>query len=167
MHCKTRAESRSQPAEVVDAAAVVSSEIERISPVARARGVTIVAKISDAAWVRGHEPALASACACVLHNGVDFARTLCEVAVAHENGRVTICVTDDGPGFSEAGLAHATERFWHDDASREHRTGSGLGLAIARAIVESAGGEVRLGNGPSGGAEVVITFPSDSEARGS
>jgi signal transduction histidine kinase len=39
--------------------------------------------------------------------------------------------------------------------------GTGLGLSMVRRIVEAAGGEIRLGTAPGGGAELTVWLPSD------
>ena len=72
-------------------------------------------------------------------------------------------VADDGAGFSDAALLHATERFWRDDPARgrgDDRGGSGLGLSIVEAIVVAMGGTLRTTNRPEGGAFVVVDVPA-------
>lgn len=45
--------------------------------------------------------------------------------------------------------------------SRNRQTGGvGLGLAIARDIARAHGGELTLGNRPTGGARVTLTLPA-------
>jgi signal transduction histidine kinase len=102
---------------------------------------------------------------CLVHNALKYARSRVEVRVERGgDGAVRLIVADDGPGFSSDALEHATERFWRDDPARERRIknggGTGLGLSIARAIVEASGGTIRLTNGASGGAVVVVELPS-------
>jgi signal transduction histidine kinase len=57
---------------------------------------------------------------------------------------VTLTVEDGGPGF----------------AGSVTGTGTGLGLDIARRTVEAAGGTMRLGTSPLGGALVELAFPA-------
>jgi signal transduction histidine kinase len=60
---------------------------------------------------------------------------------------VLLVVADDGPGFGDEGVL----------ARGESRAGStGLGLDIARHTATAAGGDVRLGRSPSGGARVAM-----------
>jgi signal transduction histidine kinase len=60
-----------------------------------------------------------------------------------------LVVDDDGPGFVHQGVA----------ARGASGAGStGLGLDIARRTAERAGGSMRLGRSPSGGARVVMCF---------
>ena len=73
-----------------------------------------------------------------------------------------IRVVDSGPGMPADFLPFAFDRFSRPDDSRSSGTGgSGLGLAIVQAIVEHAGGTVRLHNTGSGLA-VEIRLPRHS-----
>ena len=59
------------------------------------------------------------------------------------DGRITIAVSDDGPGIPREQLERVFERFHRvDEARARERGGTGLGLAIARAIVEAHGGRI-------------------------
>ena len=64
-------------------------------------------------------------------------------------------VTDTGPGFSEAALAHAFQPFFTTKGGE----GSGLGLAMVYDTCKLAGGTVRLGNAPGGGGQVTLRLP--------
>jgi signal transduction histidine kinase len=65
-------------------------------------------------------------------------------------------VRDSGPGLSGAALRRVFEPYF---PTRAERGGSGLGMAIVHRIVTEHGGEVRLGDAPGGGAEVVLRLP--------
>lgn len=63
-------------------------------------------------------------------------------------------VTDSGPGFSQAALAHAFDPFF--TTKGDH--GTGLGLAMVYDMTKLAGGEVRMSNGYMG-ARVTLRLP--------
>jgi signal transduction histidine kinase len=164
-----RAEANGAPASVVDLGAVTRDAVERLRTLAQARGVALDVAADGDAPVRGDAPALGRAVVTVVHNALKYARTRAAVRVERSAGNVRLEVSDDGSGFSDEALAHATERFWRDDPARSpalgfdaEASGAGLGLAIAAAIVEGAGGTLALANVPGGGALVVVELPSAS-----
>jgi signal transduction histidine kinase len=86
------------------------------------------------------------------------------VARAHD-GRLTIAVSDDGPGIPAEHLERVFERFHRIDASRaRQRGGTGLGLPIARAIVEAHGGHIRADSTPGAGATITLELPGYQSA---
>ena len=88
-----------------------------------------------------------------------------EVTLTFETalGGVRIAVADRGPGFPEALLDHAFERFTRGDDARGHG-GSGLGLAIVRTIVEAHGGSARAENTATG-AIVSLWIPQQPKPQ--
>ena len=72
-----------------------------------------------------------------------------------ENERLSVSVTDEGPGVP----AEQRERIWEPFFTTKQR-GTGLGLAIVRKRIEEAGGEARLAPQRAGeGARFVLTIP--------
>jgi len=51
------------------------------------------------------------------------------------------------------------ESFRRGGVDRTAHTGTGLGLAIVRAVAQSHGGEVSVGDSPLGGAEFRVKLP--------
>ena len=75
-------------------------------------------------------------------------------------GRVTIAVSDEGPGIPDEDLTRVFERFYRVDKSRVRDPGgTGLGLAIVKHLVELHRGRVGAENRPEGGARFLITLP--------
>ncbi|MEO7058551.1 MAG: ATP-binding protein [Lapillicoccus sp.] len=73
---------------------------------------------------------------------------------------VVLDVTDEGPGFPEAFLPHAFERFRRADPARSvGQGGAGIGLSIVAALVRHHGGTVSASNDASGGAHVQVRLP--------
>jgi len=100
----------------------------------------------------------------LLDNAVRYAPPASCVGVrlnaAERPPTVVLDVTDAGPGFPEAFLPHAFERFRRADASRsEGQEGTGLGLSIVASLVHKHGGTVSARNRPSGGAHVQVRLP--------
>jgi len=77
-----------------------------------------------------------------------------------QNGAAMMRVSDDGEGIPEAALPHVFERFYRADRSRSRASGgAGLGLSICKAIVERAGGTIRIQSTHGAGTEVIVTLP--------
>ena len=69
-------------------------------------------------------------------------------------------VDDDGPGIPPAERENVFRPFYRLDHARNQDEGnSGLGLAIARDIAKSHGGDVTLGESPTGGLRAIIRVP--------
>ena len=73
------------------------------------------------------------------------------ITLRHENDRVLLLFRDNGPGFPAEVLAHAFEPYFTTKSR-----GTGLGLAMVKKITDEHGGNVRLSNIDSGGAEIRI-----------
>jgi len=91
------------------------------------------------------------------HGGTDVT-----LAARREEGDVVVHVRDDGPGFSDAFLPSAFERFTRADVARGHG-GSGLGLAIVAAIAQAHGGRAGTDRADNG-ADVWIRLPGGAVA---
>lgn len=136
--------------EPVDLAALAASiALETPGASARANG---------AVRTMGDPLALKRALANVVANAVRYGERA-RIAVAQSGDRAVVTVEDDGPGIPAAERLAVFEPFHRLEGSRSRSTGgSGLGLAIVQQIVEAHGGSVTIGDAPSGGAQVVLTF---------
>jgi len=145
---------------LVNFSASAREAADRLQSVADAKGVRLSTFIQPDLTVFADPESLSRVPVVLLDNAVKFAPAGGNVHLVVERSTISalLRVHDDGPGFSEAGLARATSRFWRENSARG-RSGSGLGLAIARAIVEQAGGSISLANAPSGGAEITVRIP--------
>ncbi len=141
----------------VDVGEIIALTVQRFVPAAASRGITIETD-ADESVVEGDAQALERAIAALVHNALDFANRRVVLHVARNDESVDVSVEDDGPGFTEEGLAHATERFWRGDPARR-RGGTGLGLSIADAIVRAHGGNLTLTNVAPHGACVTFRLP--------
>ncbi len=77
-----------------------------------------------------------------------------DVRIRRVGETVRIDVEDDGPGLSDAALAHAFDPFY---STKEG--GTGLGLSIAFQIVNQLGGDLRAANRKRGGARFRLEIP--------
>ncbi len=87
-------------------------------------------------------------------NALEHGAGVVRLSTRPDDDQVAVVVTDQGHGFGDDVLAHATERFVRSTRS----TGAGLGLAIVAAVAEANGGSVGVANVP-GGAEAWLSLP--------
>jgi signal transduction histidine kinase len=136
----------------VDLTEVADEAVEALAPAATAAGVELALDASTHVRVHGNPTALGRVVRNLIDNAIRHAPagSVVRVAVASE-GRPSIRVLDEGPGFPPDFGDEAFARFTRADASRNRATGgAGLGLAIARGLVEAHGGRIWIEAPPGG-----------------
>jgi two-component system, OmpR family, sensor kinase len=88
--------------------------------------------------------------------------TVTAASAPHGGIRVQVC--DSGPGVPQLEREVVFEPF-RSSETPDGRTGSGLGLAICRQLARAMGGDVRVDDGPSGGARFTLTLPRGQRVR--
>ncbi|EKD68511.1 MAG: Response regulator receiver sensor signal transduction histidine kinase, partial [uncultured bacterium] len=73
-------------------------------------------------------------------------------------GGITVTIADTGKGFGGADMSKAFDPFY---STKNRSLSSGLGLAVVSGVVKMHKSSIDIGNGPSGGARVVVTIPAD------
>jgi C4-dicarboxylate-specific signal transduction histidine kinase len=80
---------------------------------------------------------------------VDHDEGIVTLTTRQDGERVALVIGDNGPGFPAQVLTHAFEPYFTTKSR-----GTGLGLAMVKKIIDEHGGEIRLMNRETGGAEV-------------
>jgi two-component system osmolarity sensor histidine kinase EnvZ len=95
----------------------------------------------------------------LVSNAARFANAIS--LTGHRDHRwLTITVDDDGPGIPATMREEVFKPFLRlDDARNQDEIGIGLGLAIARDIARSHGGDIMLGDSPTGGLRATVRVP--------
>ncbi|MGQ4418810.1 ATP-binding protein [Streptomyces sp. SAS_269] len=141
------------PASLAD---LLDAAVTPLRPTAERAGRHLVVETTrvsvdiDARWLR---PALSNLVDNALRHGEGTVRI---AATVHE-GVVSVCVTDEGPGFTPDFLPRAFDRFTRAETSRTS-DGSGLGLAFAHAVATAHGGTAHAENAGNGAA-VTLRLP--------
>ncbi|MFJ9011198.1 sensor histidine kinase [Streptomyces canus] len=104
----------------------------------------------DTRWLR---PAIGNLVDNALRHGHGSVRL---TATVHD-GRLRLCVTDEGSGFPPEFLPRAFDRFARAEASRTSE-GSGLGLAFVQAVATAHGGTAHAANTGHGTA-ITLDLP--------
>jgi two-component system sensor histidine kinase RegB len=115
----------------------------------------------------------------LIQNAVDFAAGNVWVATTWNDGRITVRIQDDGPGYPPHLIGRIGDPFMRDRRNAPERgarpayEGMGLGLFIAKTLLERTGAELNFANaadspltGDRVGAVVVVSWPlSKIDAR--
>ncbi len=153
--------------ERTDIAALVCETVELVAPRAHEKGLEIA--VVQAAGAPREIEADASRLKQILFNLIGNA-----VKFTHEGGvridldnnpgsdgepRLTLSVTDSGPGISQTDQKSLFEHFERGAAERDGaESGAGLGLAMVRRLVEAMESSVGVESQPGQGARFWVTF---------
>ena len=142
---------------------LTATALDRLRPIAEARGVLLLLTPPPAVQVRLlPERAFALVSNLVL-NAVQHSSPgqTVSVSLTVQQRSVMLEVVDAGTGISSEALPHLFERFYREDRSRSRDTGgTGLGLSICKSIVEGVGGSISLESEPGRGTHVSVVFIS-------
>jgi len=153
--------SDQRPAGWAELSATCTAALERVQPLAEARGVELRTKgLEREHWLCADADDLELAWLNLLENAVQHspARAPVTLACAQEGDALRVEVRDQGPGVPAAERAHIFDRFYRG-ADAVH-AGSGLGLAISHAIIKAYGGSIAVSASAAGvGAVFTVVLP--------
>jgi two-component system OmpR family sensor kinase len=142
---------------------------ERLTALARRRGVTIEFTDLPETPLQGDRQLLTQMISNLLENAIKYSPEgsgRVELATGMDGETVWFRVADHGPGIPMEHQAHIFERFFRVDTARNHNeggetpTGSGLGLAIVKWIVEAHRGEIQLTSAEGQGSVFEVRLPA-------
>lgn len=115
----------------------------------------------------------------LVYNALRYAKSTVNVTLTLENSKIILCISDDGPGFSEFMLKKGAAPFIRDTASPSPNTDNsspgknsppgcstndngnehfGMGLYVCRLLCKKHHGNLQIKNSDSGGAVVTAEF---------
>ncbi|MBV8403193.1 MAG: HAMP domain-containing histidine kinase [Gammaproteobacteria bacterium] len=144
----------------VDVGELAAELVELFEPVAGAQGLTLDCRQESRAVVQGNRQLLAQLLTNLIENGLKYvpAGGRIEVVVRRIADRVSLIVSDNGPGIAAADRARAGQPFVRFGSGAKPE-GSGLGLSLAAAIARLHRGRLALeSNEP--GLRVVVELPA-------
>ena len=96
----------------------------------------------------------------VVGNAMRYAQHV-KVSARNTEGRLVVCVDDDGPGIPADSREDVFKPFVRlDEARNQDEGGTGLGLSIARDIARSHGGDILLSDSKLGGLRALVRIPA-------
>jgi signal transduction histidine kinase len=145
---------------LTDVAALAAERVSAWRLSAERAGVDLLQEGSRAVTGWADPVAVSSALDAVVDNAVKFTPRDGKVclAVSASGERVTVTVTDEGPGLAEDELARIGDRFWRS-ARHQNVDGSGLGLSIARLLLAQGGATIDYAPNTPHGLRVTMTLP--------
>jgi signal transduction histidine kinase len=136
---------------------------EQFNSMAELRGVIVVLSVQESLFVTLTLEECALLLTNLLLNALQHSGRGTRITISAEvtNHTVEVLFEDQGDGISPEILPHIFERFYRGDPSRNRNTGgTGLGLSICKAIVDAAGGEIKIHSTPGVGTIVVLHLPA-------
>ena len=160
-----------QPHSVVE---VLERCMESFQPQAELKGLSLEITVApDVPATPMDRTRIAQVVGNLLQNAIFHTPSGGEVTISARkvaSDRISIVVTDTGPGIPEESLPFLFDRFYRVDPARDKATGgSGLGLAIAKELVESHSGviyaESKLGKGSRFVFELPLSGPLSTQGK--
>lgn len=155
--------------ERVDLSEPVLAAVSAAAPVARSKGVELVASSRAGAYVQGDPARLTQIVSNLLSNAVKFTGSggHVEVNLRVDHDDAVLRIADDGKGIEPHEMPRLFDRFWMADSSNTRAHGGlGLGLAIVHHLVEGHGGTIRAeSEGKGHGASFVVSLPLTSRSE--
>ena len=145
--------ARFAPIAVQDTLAALITGLTRL---ARRRHIQLQQHIDSSVRVHMDGQDLQEIVGNLLDNALRWATSEVSIRLQTDGQRLSLRVSDDGPGMSAQECQAAVQRGKRLD---EQRSGSGLGLAIVTDLVALYQGQMRLQRAQAGGLEVVIELP--------
>jgi len=159
----TRLETTKRSTRQTELGPLIRAEIDRITPSAEAKNLSIKGSLQDGVYLSGEPADLRLAVRNLLDNAVRY--TLegeVRIDLRREDSGIVFQVTDTGIGIPRKDLARVFERFYRVDQARSRDTGgTGLGLSIVRHVAERHGGEIRAESGLGNGSRFTMRLPLD------
>jgi two-component system, OmpR family, phosphate regulon sensor histidine kinase PhoR len=160
----------------VDLGDIINSALESLRPLAKERGVTLLAEAGGRrAVVVGDRGLLIQAVSNLVENAINYNRDGGQVTVrlSGSGGRGpqgegyewSISVTDTGVGIPPEAIPRIFERFYRVDKARSReRGGTGLGLSIVKHIAHAHEASVQVESEVEKGSTFTLRFRSVADA---
>lgn len=142
----------------VDLIDLLSELVQRMTPIAEMKDISIALKHDGPAAIHGDAILLQNAFRNLIDNALKYAPADTDVVIkVITTPRLSISVLDGGTGFAEDEMATLSGRFVRGK-DMGNKVGSGLGLTIAQEVTAVHGGNMTLSNRPEGGACITLQF---------
>jgi len=123
------------------------------------KDIVFTADMDDKAMIRADKNMLEIVWNNLLSNALKFAPQGGAVSLTQtsDEDTVTVSITDDGCGMSEATMRRVFDKFYQGDTSHSQE-GNGLGLALALRVIELMGGQISVKSNPGEGSTFTVNL---------
>jgi len=143
---------------------LAQERLAALGPIARQGDIELELDVVSSLTILGERHGLITLLDNLLENAIKHSppKTTVRVTVARaDDGGAALTIDDAGPGIPQGLRERVFERFFR--APDQAQPGSGLGLAIVRAVADTHGASVLLGDAPPGyGLRVTVNFPASA-----
>ncbi len=147
----------------IDMSKLAKAVGDRLSILARDKGLTLHVEADKVPEVAGDGDRLAQVLTNLVSNAIKYTPSGGEIWLRSQvnNGGIEVMVRDTGLGIKADDLPRIFERFYQVDKTRGPRRGTGLGLAITQEIVQAHGGRITVTSAGEGhGSTFTVWLPS-------
>lgn len=148
--------------ERVDMKRVAEKTIHLLSPLAKAKDITLFTDLSENCIISALQDDIYQIIFNLAENAIKYNSFGGNVFInlTASEGNAVLTVEDTGIGIPEADMPHIFSRFYRVDKARSRDAGgSGLGLSIVHDAVRMHGGDIRVENRRTVGTRFIVTFP--------
>ena len=139
-----------------------------LRPLAAERSVTIIQSCQTAGLaVRADRRRLSQVLVNLISNAIKYNRrggTITISCQAAGDSRVSLTITDTGPGLTPDELERIFVPFERLGAERGGTEGTGIGLPLARGLAEAMGGRLTAASEPGQGSAFTVSLPRSQDA---
>lgn len=141
---------------------VADDAIQKISPLAKMKKVTIRSAVKDIT-IEAQPESLQELLVILLDNAVKYSKEkgVVELSARKTDGMMKITCADHGIGISAKDLPHIFDRFYRADTARTNTktSGYGLGLSIAKQVVKLHHGTISAESVDKKGTIFTVSLP--------
>lgn len=169
---RVESEERVRPTGRVDLAALVSSAVQTLRPLAESQSIALTVEgASEPVFAAADPDQITQVFTNLIENALKYGGTGKRVVVSLERRDgvpgfpckvAAISVQDWGEGIDEVHLPRLTERFYRVDSHRSReKGGTGLGLAIVKHIIHRHRGRLKIMSRKGEGSRFTVFLPLD------
>ncbi len=137
----------------IDVRNVLHRILESLSKVYHDKPVQVNIDVTEGLVFKGDEGDMMELLGNLLDNAYKWTDSRIDVTAAQQDGKLRICVSDDGPGFQAGQIDELLQRGKRADQTT---AGHGIGLSIVQNIVLAYHGELNITTNEAGGADVIV-----------